>query len=107
MKKKAYLALLILITFAISLTASFRKEDVNVYRLANGLKILLIEDHNIPNIALYTFSRVSSRNERTGLTGVSHFIEHMMFNGTAKVGPGFLGQSASGIFRDTRPRQKA
>jgi zinc protease len=37
---------------------------------------------------LYTFFRVGSRNERPGLTGVSHFIEHMMFNGTPKIGPG-------------------
>ena len=88
MRKRAALVLSVLLAFALSLPASFRKEDVKVYRLANGLKVLLVEDHNIPNIALYTFFRVGSRNERTGLTGVSHFCEHMMFNGTAKVGPG-------------------
>jgi zinc protease len=69
-------------------SAAFRKEDVKVHLLDNGLKILLLEDHGIPNIALYTFFRVGSRNERTGITGVSHFIEHMMFNGTPKIGPG-------------------
>ena len=57
-------------------------------QLDNGLKILLYEDHDIPNIAYYTFFRVGSRNERPGLTGVSHFIEHMMFNGSAAFGPG-------------------
>jgi zinc protease len=88
MKEKTCLALFILVAFAVSLSASFRKEDVKVHQLGNGLKVLLIEDHNIPNIALYTFFRVGSRNERPGLTGVSHFIEHMMFNGTAQVGPG-------------------
>lgn len=70
------------------LHASLRKEDVRVHKLENGLKILLLEDHDIPNIALYTLFRVGSRNERPGLTGVSHFIEHMMFNGTDKFGPG-------------------
>lgn len=70
------------------LLASFRKEAIKVHQLENGLKILLLEDHTIPNIALYTFFRVGSRNERPGLTGVSHFIEHMMFNGTEKFGPG-------------------
>jgi zinc protease len=88
MRKKTWLTLLFLLTFAISLSAAFKKEDVKVHQLANGLKVLLVEDHNIPNIALYTFFRVGSRNERPGLTGVSHFIEHMMFNGTPKVGPG-------------------
>jgi zinc protease len=88
MRKRTWLTLLFLATFALSLSAAFRKEDVKVSQLGNGLKVLLVEDHNIPNIALYTFFRVGSRNERPGLTGVSHFIEHMMFNGTAKVGPG-------------------
>ncbi len=69
-------------------SAQFRKEDVKVHKLDNGLKILFLEDHEIPNVALYTFFRVGSRNERPGLTGVSHFIEHMMFNGSPKVGPG-------------------
>ena len=72
----------------LSLPASFKKEDVKVQTLDNGLKVLLVEDHNVPSVALYTFFRVGSRNERPGLTGVSHFIEHMMFNGTPKVGPG-------------------
>ncbi len=88
MRKRIALALLVLAACAASLPAAFRKEDVKVHQLANGLRVLLVEDHNIPNIALYTFFRVGSRNERPGLTGVSHFCEHMMFNGTAKVGPG-------------------
>jgi zinc protease len=88
MRKRTCLGLLVLATFALSLLASFTKNDVKVHQLANGLKVLLVEDHNIPNIALYTFFHVGSRNERPGLTGVSHFIEHMMFNGTPKVGPG-------------------
>lgn len=76
------------LVLALSLSASFRKEDVKVHTLDNGLKVLLVEDHNVPSVSLYTFFRVGSRNERPGLTGVSHFIEHMMFNGTPKVGPG-------------------
>jgi zinc protease len=68
--------------------ATFSKENITVRQLPNGLKVLLFEDHNIPNIAYYTFYKVGSRNERPGLTGVSHFIEHMMFNGSTKVPPG-------------------
>jgi len=88
MRKRAWLPVLFLAVFTLSLSAAFKKEDVKVHKLENGLKILLVEDHNIPSVALYTFFRVGSRNERPGLTGVSHFIEHMMFNGTPKVGPG-------------------
>lgn len=68
--------------------ATFNKENITVHQLQNGLKVLLFEDHNIPNIAYYTFYKVGSRNERPGLTGVSHFIEHMMFNGSTQVPPG-------------------
>ncbi len=51
-------------------------------RLANGLNVLVWPDHNIPNIALYNIVRVGSRNEGTGTSGLAHFFEHMMFNGT-------------------------
>lgn len=88
MRKRAWFPVLFLAVFALSLSAAFKKEDVKVHKLDNGLKVLLVEDHNIPSVALYTFFRVGSRNERPGLTGVSHFIEHMMFNGTPQVGPG-------------------
>jgi zinc protease len=88
MIKRLACVLLCLVLATIFLEGAFRPEDVKVHTLANGLKVLLLEDHDIPNIALYTFFRVGSRNERPGLTGVSHFIEHMMFNGSPKFGPG-------------------
>ncbi|MEW5977751.1 MAG: pitrilysin family protein [Acidobacteriota bacterium] len=61
--------------------------EVATRTLKNGLKILVHEDHSIPNVALYFFYRIGSRNERPGTTGVSHFFEHMMFNGARKYGP--------------------
>jgi len=62
--------------------------DVHSDTLANGMKILIQEDHNIPNVAMYFFFQVGSRNERPGITGISHFFEHMMFNGAKKYPPG-------------------
>ncbi len=64
-----------------------RVADIKTYQLQNGLKILVQEDHSIPNIAMYIFYRVGSRNERPGTTGISHYFEHMMFNGAKKYGP--------------------
>ncbi len=61
--------------------------DVKTHTLANGMKILVEEDHDIPSVAMYFFFRVGSRNERPGATGLSHFFEHMMFNGAKKYGP--------------------
>jgi zinc protease len=58
--------------------------------LKNGVKVLVQPDHSIPNVALYIFYRIGSRNERPGTTGISHFFEHMMFNGAKKYGPGEL-----------------
>src|SRR5271157_967988 len=62
--------------------------DVRTHQLKNGMKLLMVEDQAIPNVALYLFHRVGSRNEHTGLTGLSHFFEHMMFNGAKQYGPG-------------------
>src|ERR1700676_5507959 len=56
--------------------------------LKNGMKVLVQSDHSIPNVALYIFYRIGSRNERPGTTVLSHFFEHMMFNGAKKYGPG-------------------
>ncbi len=61
--------------------------DVTVETLDNGLKVILLEDHSVPVISYWTFFRVGARNERPGITGISHFMEHMMFNGTEKYGP--------------------
>ena len=55
--------------------------------LKNGVKVLVQSDHSIPNVALYIFYRIGSRNEHPGTTGLSHFFEHMMFNGAKKYGP--------------------
>ncbi len=56
--------------------------------LANGMKVIVWTDTDIPNIALYNWVRVGSRNEVPGITGLAHFFEHMMFNGTSKRAPG-------------------
>jgi zinc protease len=56
--------------------------------LANGMKVIVWSVRYIPNVALYNWVRVGSRNEVSGITGLAHFFEHMMFNGTARRAPG-------------------
>ena len=70
-------------------TAAMRGQpgEVKPHILSNGMKVLVQEDRNIPNVAMYMFYRIGSRNERPGITGISHFFEHMMFNGAEKYGP--------------------
>src|SRR5580658_7964676 len=72
-----------LLLFAVFLPA----QNVQTATLANGMKVIIQEDHNIPNVAMYFFYKIGSRNERPGITGISHFFEHMMFNGAKKYGP--------------------
>ncbi len=72
------------------LPVSAQEFPVVTRTLKNGMKVLVQSDHSIPNVALYIFYRVGSRNERPGTTGLSHFFEHMMFNGAKKYGPGEL-----------------
>jgi predicted Zn-dependent peptidase len=55
--------------------------------LPNGLRVRVLPDHTTPTVSYYTFFQVGSRNERLGLTGISHLFEHMMFNGASKYGP--------------------
>ncbi len=47
----------------------------------------LLADRSAPTVSYYTFFAVGSRNERLGITGISHLFEHMMFNGAGKYGP--------------------
>lgn len=76
---------LVLMTFGVF--AQTKVEDVKTFTLKNGMKIIVLEDHSIPNANMYLFWKVGSRNERPGITGLSHFFEHMMFNGAKKYGP--------------------
>jgi predicted Zn-dependent peptidase len=69
------------------LSAQTKVEDVKTFTLKNGMKFLVLEDHSIPNANMYFFYKVGSRNEYPGITGLSHFFEHMMFNGAKKYGP--------------------
>ena len=63
-------------------------DSIATRTLDNGLKIVVWPDHDIPNVALYTWYRAGGRNEYPGITGLAHYFEHMMFNGTSTLAPG-------------------
>ncbi len=73
--------------------AQMKADDVKTFTLKNGMKFLVVEDFSIPNANMYLFYRVGSRNEHQGITGLSHFFEHMMFNGARKYGPKLFDQA--------------
>ena len=55
--------------------------------LPNGLKVLVLENHKAPVATFNLFTKVGSRNESFGKTGISHLVEHLKFRGTKKYGP--------------------
>jgi len=58
---------------------------MRVTTLANGLKVLVQEEHTAPLASVWCWYKVGSKDERPGLTGVSHWVEHMNFKGTANI----------------------
>jgi zinc protease len=67
--------------------------NVTKHVLKNGMVVLLKEVHSAPIISWWVLYRIGSRNERTGTTGVSHWVEHMMFKGTEQFPPGYLDKA--------------
>ena len=74
--KKAFC--LLMLVWAIQVLSA----DPIVYTLDNGLTVVLEEMHYSPTVAVVTRYNVGARNETDELTGISHFVEHMLFNGT-------------------------
>ena len=61
--------------------------DVKSWALANGLQVLVLEDHKAPIATVQVFYHVGSKDESPGIRGIAHMFEHMMFKGTEHVPP--------------------
>lgn len=84
--------MLLLIISAIFIpTLSFATETVE-QDLPNGLKVIVREDHRAPIVLTSIWYKVGASYEADGKTGISHMLEHMMFKGTTKYGPGVFNQ---------------
>jgi len=62
--------------------------DYKEFKLKNGLRVLLAEDHSAPTFSICLTYNVGSRDERPGRTGFAHLFEHMLFQGSENVGKG-------------------
>ncbi len=82
--------LLAMVLFALAGAASAQTSNLRVdlkdTRLANGLRVITVEDHSAPVVAVAVTYNVGSRNEKEGRTGFAHLFEHMMFQGSENVG---------------------
>lgn len=67
--------------------------SVTRHVLENGMTVLLKEVHSAPLISWWVLYKIGSRNERTGTTGISHWVEHMLFKGTDRFPAGYLDKA--------------
>jgi predicted Zn-dependent peptidase len=72
----------------LSAQAQGPRVDFKETTLKNGLRVITVEDHSAPVVAVSITYNVGSRNERQGRTGFAHLFEHMMFKGSENVGSG-------------------
>ena len=83
----------LLATFTVSLAAQAPSTDVRppkldftTHTLANGMQVILLENHSVPVINLQVWYHVGGKDELPGHTGFAHLFEHLMFKGSAHVG---------------------
>lgn len=69
-------------------TFSAQAEEVTNFTLANGLEVVVIEDHRAPVVSHMIWYRVGAADEPPGKSGIAHFLEHLMFKGTDTMAPG-------------------
>ena len=91
--KRLAIVMLCVAAFSASLAAQEKPETVRppklhftTHTLANGLQVILLEDHAAPVINLQVWYHVGAKDERAGRTGFAHLFEHLMFKGSAHVG---------------------
>src|SRR5580704_16164492 len=84
--------LFLLLSFVSAAQAQTQPKPLQIpiqqFKLDNGLRIVLSEDHSAPTYAISVTYNVGSHNERSGRTGFAHLFEHMMFQGSQNVGKG-------------------
>ncbi|WP_411725358.1 M16 family metallopeptidase, partial [Methyloglobulus sp.] len=68
----------------LSIVSAYAEPKATEHILANGLKVLVKEDHRSPVVVSQVWYKVGSSYEPGGITGISHMLEHMMFKGTDK-----------------------
>ncbi len=67
-------------------------EEVTTYTLGNGLDVVVIEDHRAPVVVNMVWYHAGAADEKRGVSGVAHFLEHLMFKGTKDMAPGELSK---------------
>jgi len=83
--KKILLSAMLLVC-SIAFCSALTREGLTEYKLDNGLTVLLWEDHDAPDVTGYIAVRAGAVDEPAEYTGLAHYLEHMLFKGTQKIG---------------------
>lgn len=84
-KMKIHSYLKVALALLIPATASAQKINYTEFDLKNGLHVILHEDHSTPIVAVTVMYHVGSKNETTGRSGMAHFFEHLLFEGSDNI----------------------
>lgn len=74
------------------LAGSAMADTVSSFKLDNGMDVVVIEDHRAPVVVHMVWYRIGAADEARGHSGIAHFLEHLMFQGTKEVAPGDLSK---------------
>ena len=102
----AFLLTLIIGMFSQSLDtlqASPTGPRVSEFKFPNGLQVVVVPDHRAPVVTHYVWYRVGSADEPQGVSGIAHFLEHLMFKSTDKIASGEFSKSCRGWAARTTP----
>lgn len=83
--KKILLSALLLVG-SIAMSSAITREGLTEYKLDNGLTVMLWEDHDAPDVTGYVVVRAGAVDEPSEYTGLAHYLEHMLFKGTQRIG---------------------
>ncbi len=86
------LAPLVLPLLALAALPLRAEEEVTEFTLDNGLQVVVIEDHRSPAVTHMVWYKVGAADEPPGVSGIAHYLEHLMFKGTDSVAPGEFSQ---------------
>ncbi len=84
MKRMILLSMAVVISMTMLFAQS--REGLTEYKLDNGLTVMLWEDHDQPDVTGYVAVRAGSMDDPAEYTGLAHYLEHMLFKGTQKIG---------------------
>ncbi|SIQ75202.1 zinc protease [Paracoccus thiocyanatus] len=74
---------------------AYMPKGISNFTLNNGLEVVVIEDHRAPVVVQMLWYRIGSADEQPGKSGIAHYLEHLMFKGTDKLGPGELSRTVT------------